>query len=119
MLQRVQVGGPRIDFPLIQNRLARMYVAMGNGRRIFLRTMHEMIYGCQTRFDVCMGKLACAEMGTWVSNDAIAILGGCGYMREYVVERPARNAKLVEIGAGTAEMQMLTMDQDLATTWKP
>ena len=58
-------------------------------------------------------------MATWVANEAIAILGGYGYMREYVVERLARDAKLLEIGAGTAEMQVITMGQELATTWKP
>jgi alkylation response protein AidB-like acyl-CoA dehydrogenase len=58
-------------------------------------------------------------MATWVANEAISILGGYGYMREYVVERLARDAKLLEIGAGTTEMQIITMGQELATTWKP
>ncbi len=116
--ERVQFGRPLIDFQLIQNRLARMYVAMGNVRNIFLRTLQHSIYGGQTRLDVCMGKLYCSEMATWVANEAIAILGGYGYMREYVVERLARDAKLLEIGAGTAEMQIITMGQELATTWK-
>jgi alkylation response protein AidB-like acyl-CoA dehydrogenase len=117
--ERVQFGRPLIDFQLIQNRLARMYVAMENVRNIFLRTIHQAIYGGQTRLDVCMGKLYSAEMATWVANEAIAILGGYGYMREYVVERLARDAKLMEIGAGTAEMQIITMGQELATTWSP
>jgi alkylation response protein AidB-like acyl-CoA dehydrogenase len=117
--QRVQFGRPLIDFQLIQNRLARMYVAMENVRNLFLRTIEQTIYGGQTRLDVCMGKLYCAEMATWVANEAIAILGGYGYMREYVVERLARDAKLLEIGAGTAEMQIITMGQELATRWSP
>ena len=117
--ERIQFGRALIDFQLIQNRLARMYVAMENVRNIFLRTIQQTIYGGQTRLDVCMGKLYCAEMATWVANEAIAILGGYGYMREYVVERLARDAKLLEIGAGTAEMQIITMGQELATTWRP
>lgn len=117
--QRVQFGRPLIDFQLIQNRLARMYVAMGNVRNLFLRTIEQTIYGGQTKLDVCMGKLYCAEMATWVANEAVAILGGYGYMREYVVERLARDAKLLEIGAGTAEMQIITMGQELATRWSP
>ena len=52
-------------------------------------------------------------------NEAVSILGGYGYMREYVVERLARDAKLLEIGAGTTEMQIITMGQELATTWNP
>jgi alkylation response protein AidB-like acyl-CoA dehydrogenase len=117
--ERSQFGRPLIDFQLIQNRLARMYVAMENVRNIFLRTIYQAIYGGQTKLDVCMGKLYTAEMATWVANEAIAILGGYGYMREYVVERLARDAKLLEIGAGTAEMQIITMGQELATTWSP
>ncbi len=117
--ERVQFGRPLIEFQLIRNRLARMYVAMENVRNLFLRTMQQAIFGGQTKLDVCMGKLYCAEMATWVANEAIAILGGYGYMREYVVERLARDAKLLEIGAGTAEMQIITMGEELATTWKP
>ena len=117
--ERVQFGRPLIDFQLIQNRLARMYVALENVRSIFLRTIYQGVYGGQTKLDVCMGKLYCAEMATWVANEAIAVLGGYGYMREYVVERLARDAKLLEIGAGTAEMQIITMGQELATTWRP
>ena len=96
-----------------------MYVAMENVRNIFLRTIQQAVFGGQTKLDVCMGKLYCAEMATWVANEAIAVLGGYGYMREYVVERLARDAKLLEIGAGTAEIQIITMGQELATTWKP
>jgi len=58
-------------------------------------------------------------MATWVANESVAILGGYGYMREYIVERLLRDARLLEIGAGTAEMQILTMGQELAASWKP
>jgi len=112
--ERRQFGAPLIDFQLIQSRLARMYVAMENVRNIFLKTLYQTIYGGQTRLDVCAGKLYCAEMAAWVANEAISVLGGYGYMREYVVERLARDAKLLEIGAGTTEMQILTMGQELA-----
>jgi hypothetical protein len=117
--ERSQFGRPIIEFQLIQNRLARMYVAMQNVRNIFLQTIEQTIYGGLTRLEVCAGKIYCSEMATWVANEAISILGGYGYMREYAVERLARDARLLEIGAGTAEMQILTMGEDLATTWKP
>ena len=114
--ERHQFGRPLIDFQLIQNRLARMYVAMENVRGIFLKTLYRTVYGGMTRLDVCAGKLYCAEAAVWVANEAISILGGYGYMREYVVERMARDAKLLEIGAGTAEMQILTMGRELAAS---
>jgi alkylation response protein AidB-like acyl-CoA dehydrogenase len=59
--------------------------------------------------DACAGKLYVAEVGSFVAQEAIHILGGNGYMEEYVVERIARDAKLVEIGGGTTEIQMLTI----------
>jgi len=114
--ERQQFGRPLIDFQLIQNRLARMYVAMENVRNIFLQTLHRTVYGGMTRLDVCAGKLYCAETASWVANEAVSILGGYGYMREYVVERMARDAKLLEIGAGTTEMQVLTMGRELAAS---
>ncbi len=116
--EREQFGRPIIDFQLVQARLARMYVVMENVRNIFFRTMHQTIYGGMTRLDVCAGKLYCAEMATWVANEAISILGGYGYMREYTVERLARDAKLLEIGAGTTEMQIITIGQELASGWR-
>jgi len=117
--EREQFGRPLIDFQLIQNRLARMYIAMENVRNIFFRNMHQTIYGGLNRLDVCASKLYCSEMATWVANESVAILGGYGYMREYIVERLLRDARLLEIGAGTAEMQILTMGQELAASWKP
>ena len=59
------------------------------------------------------GKLYCAEMGTFVAFEAIHILAGNGYMEEYVVERLARDAKLIELGGGTTEMQILTIAREI------
>ena len=114
--EREQFGQPLIEFQLIQNRLAGMYIALENVRNLFMKTMYKTIYGGQTRLDVCAAKLYCGEMATWVANEAISILGGYGYMREYIIERLARDAKLLEIGAGTTEMQIITMGRELAAT---
>jgi alkylation response protein AidB-like acyl-CoA dehydrogenase len=112
-LTRKQFGRPIADFQLVQGRLARMYVALSNMRRIVYadylagRTLKETVA------DVCAGKLYCAEMGTFVAFEAIHILAGNGYMEEYVVERLARDAKLIELGGGTTEMQILTIAREL------
>jgi alkylation response protein AidB-like acyl-CoA dehydrogenase len=100
---RVQGGRPIGEYQLIQQRLARMYVALSNARRI--------VYGSDevSVLDACAGKLYVAEVGSFVAQEAIHILGGNGYMEEYVVERMARDAKLVEIGGGTTEIQILTI----------
>ena len=106
---RTQFGRRIADFQLVQQRLARMWVAVSNCRRIVYadwlagRTLRESVA------DVCAGKLYCAEMGTFVAFEAIHVLAGNGYMEEYVVERLARDAKLIELGGGTTEMQILTI----------
>jgi len=111
--QRHQFGQPIANFQLIQQRLARMYVAVSNSRRIVYadylagRTLKESVA------DVCAGKLYCAEMGTFVAFEAIHILAGNGYMEEYVVERLARDAKLIELGGGTTEIQILTIAREV------
>jgi alkylation response protein AidB-like acyl-CoA dehydrogenase len=112
-LQRKQFGKPIAEYQMVQSRLARMYVALANARRIVYadwlagRTLRESVA------DVCAGKLYCAEMGTFVAFEAIHVLAGNGYMEEYVVERLARDAKLIELGGGTTEMQILTIAREL------
>ena len=59
--------------------------------------------------DACAGKLYVAEAGTSVATEAIHILGGYGYLEEHTVERLARDAKLIELGGGTTEIQILTI----------
>jgi alkylation response protein AidB-like acyl-CoA dehydrogenase len=118
-LQRRQFGRPIAEYQMIQSRLARMYVALSNSRRIVYadwiagRPLHESVA------DVCAGKLYCAEMGTFVAFEAIHILAGNGYMEEYVVERLARDAKLIELGGGTTEMQILTIARELLAAREP
>lgn len=102
-------GGQAIgNYQLVQRRLARMYMHLANARAF---VFGDVIAGRRRRqsvADICVGKLYVAEMATQVTNDAIHILAGNGYMEEYIVERLARDAKLVELGGGTTEIQELT-----------
>lgn len=110
---RKQFGQPIASFQLVQQRLARMYVALSNVRRI---VWADHIAGRKVResiADVCAGKLYCGEMGSFVAFEAIHILAGNGYMEEYVVERLARDAKLIELGGGTTEIQILTIAREI------
>jgi alkylation response protein AidB-like acyl-CoA dehydrogenase len=101
--ERVQGGRPIARYQLVQNRLARMYVAVSNARRLVYDDEEVSI------LDACAGKLYVAEVGTFVATEAIHILGGYGYLEEHTVERLARDAKLLELGGGTTEMQILTI----------
>jgi alkylation response protein AidB-like acyl-CoA dehydrogenase len=101
--ERVQGGRPIANYQLVRNRLARMYVALSNARRIVYSDEEVSI------LDACAGKLYVAEVGTFVATEAIHILGGYGYLEEHIIERLARDAKLLELGGGTTEMQILTI----------
>jgi alkylation response protein AidB-like acyl-CoA dehydrogenase len=103
---RVQGGKPIADHQLVQARLARMYVGLSNARRIVYASARGEP---MSALEASAGKLYVAEVGTQVAMDAIHVLGGNGYMDEYVVERLARDAKLVEIGGGTTEIQLVTI----------
>ncbi|MFL5813301.1 MAG: acyl-CoA dehydrogenase family protein, partial [Bdellovibrionia bacterium] len=58
-------------------------------------------------------KLQAAQMATIVALDAIQVLGGYGYTREFPVERFMRDAKLIEIGAGTNEIQRVIIARQM------
>ncbi|HVW23828.1 MAG TPA: acyl-CoA dehydrogenase family protein [Polyangiaceae bacterium] len=103
---RVQGGRPIAEHQLVAARLARMYVGLSNARRIVYASARGEP---MSALEASAGKLYIAEVGTSVALDAIHVLGGNGYMDEYVVERLARDAKLVEIGGGTTEIQLLTI----------
>jgi alkylation response protein AidB-like acyl-CoA dehydrogenase len=103
---RVQGGRPIAEHQLVAARLARMYVGLSNARRIVYASARGEPMNA---LEASAGKLYVAEVGTSVALDAIHVLGGNGYMDEYVVERLARDAKLVEIGGGTTEIQLLTI----------
>jgi len=111
--EREQFGQPICNFQLVQRRLARMYGLLCNMRSFVFA---DFLAGRKVRMsmaDICAGKLYCCEAATQITMEAIHILGGNGYMEEYEVERLARDAKLMELGGGTTEIQELTIARHL------
>jgi alkylation response protein AidB-like acyl-CoA dehydrogenase len=111
--EREQFGQPICNFQLVQRRLARMYGLLCNMRSFVFA---DFLAGRRVRMsmaDICSGKLYCCEAATQITMEAIHILGGNGYMEEYEVERLARDAKLMELGGGTTEIQELTIARHL------
>jgi alkylation response protein AidB-like acyl-CoA dehydrogenase len=106
---RVQFGRPIIHFQGVQFLLARMWEKLlGSYAHLWmLGQMHEQ--GLDLSAAASAAKLYSTESATAVALDAIQILGGYGYMREYKVERFMRDAKLMEIGAGTSQIQLLIL----------
>jgi alkylation response protein AidB-like acyl-CoA dehydrogenase len=63
--------------------------------------------------EASMAKLFASETGNWVTDKAIQIHGGMGYCRDVPVERMHRDAKLMEIGEGTSEIQRLIIAREI------
>jgi acyl-CoA dehydrogenase len=111
---RVQFGRPIGEFQLIQNKLALMEVARVNVQNMLFRYLETMRAGKSLSFaEASAIKLYSARAATEVALDAVQVLGGNGYMAEYHVEQLARDAKVLQIYAGTDELQTTAIAKDL------
>jgi len=105
---RVQGGQVIGNYQLVQRRLTRMYMALANARSFVFGDIRAKRKLEQSAVDASVGKLFVAEASTFIAQEAMHILAGNGYMEEYVIERLYRDAKLIELGGGTTEIQELT-----------
>jgi acyl-CoA dehydrogenase len=109
---RVQFGQPIGQFQLIQEKLARMEVARLNVQNLVFRTIESQAAAARgeemamTLAEASAMKLYSARAATEVALEAVQIFGGNGYMSEYQVEQLARDAKVLQIYAGTDEIQI-------------
>ncbi len=104
---RVQFGQPIGQFQLIQEKLARMEVARLNVQNLVFRSIEASAAGeGMTLAEASAMKLYSARAATEVALEAVQIFGGNGYMSEYQVEQLARDAKVLQIYAGTDEIQI-------------
>jgi len=111
---RVQFGRAIGEFQLIQNKLALMEVARVNVQNMLFRYLETMRAGRSLSFaEASAIKLYSARAATDVALDAIQVLGGNGYMSEFHVEQLARDAKVLQIYAGTDELQTTAIAKDL------
>jgi alkylation response protein AidB-like acyl-CoA dehydrogenase len=100
---------PIADYQLIQAKLARMYVHYQNVRNLLFKNIWAARKGVRiTMGEASAMKAYCAPAATEVAMEAVQILGGNGYMRDFRVEQLARDAKLLQIGGGTDEIQQIT-----------
>ena len=111
---RVQFGRPIGEFQLIQEKLAKMEVSRVNVRNMLFRYLESMRAGETLTFaEASAIKLYSARAATEVALDAVQVLGGNGYMAEFHVEQLARDAKVLQIYAGTDELQITAIAKDL------
>ena len=111
---RVQFGQRIGDFQLIQLKLAKMEVARLNVQNLVFRAMEVGAAGKGlTLAEASAMKLYSAQAAMEVALEAVQLFGGNGYMAEYQVEQLARDAKVLQIYAGTDEIQVTHIAKDL------
>ncbi|WP_078429035.1 acyl-CoA dehydrogenase family protein [Alkalihalobacterium alkalinitrilicum] len=107
--ERKQFGQSISNFQAIQFKLADMAMEIELARNIVLKAAWLKDQEKPFAKEAAYAKLFASEMATRVCNQALQIHGGYGYMREYEVERMLRDAKLMEIGEGTSEIQRMVI----------
>jgi len=112
--ERVQFERPIGEYQLIQDKLARMEVARMNLQNLVFRTIELTAHGKTMSFaEASAMKLYAARAAVEVAMEAVQVYGGNGYMSEYFVEQLARDAKVLQIYAGTDEIQIRAIAKDL------
>jgi len=111
--ERKAFGKPIADFQMIQAKLADMAANYEAGRMLLWKAATSLDNGAYSQYVAATAKLFISEMATKVCMDAIQVLGGYGYLRDYNVERYMRDAKLVEIGEGTSEIMRILIAKSL------
>lgn len=117
--EREAFGRPIREFGQIQRYIARSYAAWKGARAYVYDTARQLNLGEPgNRIDSDGVKLVAAAMGKDVADNAMQVLGGYGYVGEYVVERLWRDAKLLEIGGGTLEAHEKNITKDLSRSYE-
>jgi len=111
--ERQQFGRPIVDFQATQFKLADMATNIEAARGLVYRAASEIARGGNPAREASMAKLFASRVGREVSNEALQIHGGYGFIKEYPVERFYRDAKIMELYEGTSEIQRLIIARSL------
>jgi len=111
--ERKQFGQAIGTFQLMQAKVADMYVALNSSRAYVYAVARACDAGTTTRHDAAGAILLASENAVKVANEAIQALGGAGYTKDWPVERYLRDAKLLDIGAGTNEVRRMLIGREL------
>ncbi|MDE1918676.1 MAG: acyl-CoA dehydrogenase family protein [Sphingomonadales bacterium] len=111
--ERQQFGRPIGSFQLMQAKVADMHVALQSARAYAYATARACDAGLTTRFDAAGAILLASENAFRVAGEAVQALGGAGYTKDWPVERFLRDAKLLDIGAGTNEIRRMLIGREL------
>jgi isovaleryl-CoA dehydrogenase len=111
--ERRQFGKPIGAFQLMQAKIADMYVALNSARAYVYAVARACDADKTTRFDAAGAILLASENAVKVALEAVQALGGAGYTKDWPVERFMRDAKLLDIGAGTNEIRRMLIGREL------
>jgi alkylation response protein AidB-like acyl-CoA dehydrogenase len=111
--ERKQFDRPIASFQGVAFKIADMAVGIDAARLLVYRAAWLKDCGKPYTTEAAMAKLFASEVARQVTNDAIQVHGGYGYVTEYHVERYLRDAKLTEIGEGTSEIQRLVIARNI------
>jgi isovaleryl-CoA dehydrogenase len=111
--ERRQFGQRIGDFQLMQGKLADMYVALNTARAYVYAVAAACDRGEVTRADAAGCVLYASEQAMVQAHQAVQALGGAGFLADAVVARLFRDAKLMEIGAGTSEIRRMLLGREI------
>ncbi|MCI4671474.1 MAG: acyl-CoA dehydrogenase family protein [Bacteroidia bacterium] len=107
--EREQFEKPIIDFQAIAFKLADMYTKIQASELLTFKAADMINRKLKVTSESAKAKLYASETAVWVSNEAVQIHGGYGYIKEFPVEKHYRDSKLCTIGEGTSEIQKLVI----------
>lgn len=113
MAERKQFGQPIGSFQLMQGKMADMYTAMNSARAYVYSVAQACDRGDVTRQDAAACCLYASEQAMVQAHQAVQAMGGAGYLSDNPVGRIFRDAKLMEIGAGTSEIRRMLVGREM------
>jgi len=112
--QRIQFGQPVISFQAVQHMLADMATEIEAARALVYSVAQYIESGAKDiSKESAMAKVFATDMAMRVTTNAVQVMGGAGYMREYPVEKMMRDAKILQIYEGTNQIQRNVIGQAL------
>lgn len=113
MKERMQFGKPLYKNQYLAFKMAELDLEIEQAKYILYKAAMDKQEGRPFSVSAAKAKLACTNAAMHVTTEAVQMLGGYGYMREYQVERMFRDAKITQIYEGTNEIQKLIISGDL------
>ncbi len=113
IVSRKQFGQPIGNFQLMQGKIADMYTAMNSARAYVYEVARACDRGTVTRQDAAACCLYASEEAMKQAHQAVQAMGGAGFLNDAPVARLFRDAKLMEIGAGTSEIRRMLVGREL------